>query len=127
LREVGAAHGVDMEIIATGSKENILAVMAHGERLGIQVIPELYSFRKYEVAGVIAGIIMLPLYFIRFSVADPIVFLFVFALLTQAWSWATWRGEVDKARERGNKLRGSFPATRDRKAGLDDLYQRGML
>jgi hypothetical protein len=124
--------------VAAGSKENVLAGIAHGNALdGVAVIPELYTSKKvYQRVGVVCGAIFgLPgimigvvynniLYGVLVGMVAGYIASIGYSLLFLGNSTA-------QARMRGQALKSAFPsihgASASRKANIEDARKRGML
>jgi len=135
LRLLNELHGY---AVAAGSKENVLAGIAHGNALdGVEVIPELYTSHKvYQRVGVVCGAIFgLPGLVIGITsnnMSYGILAGMGGAYLASAgYALLFLRNSKAQARMRGQALKGAFPAVHgasaSRKASMDDARKQGML
>ena len=117
-------------VVVTGSQENVLAGIAHGEQLGIEIIPELYPKRFYQgfaLLGAImcatAGFYLIDGWqgFLAGYGASLVLVPVLLAVLSRPMRRA--------ARRRGNRLRNLFPHVQggDRSAKIADAKARGMI
>jgi hypothetical protein len=121
-------------VVVQGSKENILAALAH-ETPEIGIIPEIYpnrsEYMKIGIACGILGIIGFIIGSMSYNVTAGVVGGFGGAeIVSLIWACAISRGGVESARRKGQTLRSQFPAVHgstDRRAGIDEARQRGML
>jgi hypothetical protein len=120
--------------IVRGTKENILAGIAQGAPMDVEVIPEVYpSFMTQMKIGMACS----PLFFVGLIVgigsdsvgAGLIGGIALSQIAAWIWCWTISRGGIQGARQRGQALKSAFPSVQggNRKAGIDDAKTRGML
>ena len=122
-------------VFVSGTKENILAGLAHQAILpGVEIVPEFHpTFRTHFVIGGISGIFGLMGIGIGLNNDHTGMWIaggyLVSAVVACLWLRAVAPGGLQGARERGQSLKSSFPAVHggNRKAEIDDAGKRGML
>jgi hypothetical protein len=120
-------------VIASGSRDNILSCLAHGETLNVEVIPELYiTAAQYRKVGMVAGALCgLPGLIIGLTTNDIVQGLLLGAAMAVSastlYSIVFQRNSRKRARERGQALKSNYPARGKRQSNVDDARRKGML
>jgi hypothetical protein len=118
--------------IVAGSQETVLAGIAQGDTMGIEVIPELYPdetiYKKIGlVCGMVCGSAGLLIGILNDNVVGGVVGGILGAMVAcMICGSFVARGGIQRARQKGQALKSSFPEIHggNRKATLDEARER---
>jgi hypothetical protein len=118
------------KVIVSGNQELILAGLQHADELEIDVIPEYYPMRFYQLLATVFQIVCILAAWTRLGLFQAIlVGFFGGCLLWAPLVWVFKKAITNDARRRGQNLRSKWPSVHggDRKADQDEAKRKGML